>query len=200
MKVSRGRIPPGGWHFEVAPGVKLEAIDEETLVKRIFEYRLRNGIPIGDIERDIDNYYCSNWPDACHKEPHDWNPEISAPSVSVEPLLNRVSRWASLLAHGQPKGGYALVSAAEAQARGKICVGCSHNQHWRVGCRGCSNSTAILLGQMRKLQSSQHHGDLSGCTQCGWDNATAVWLPTDALQIPDTTKANLPERCWRKKL
>lgn len=200
MKISRGKVPPNGWHFEVAQGVRLEAINEELLIKQIFEYRLRNNIPIGDIERDIDNYYCTRWPESCHKEASDWAPETHAAVTIAESLLNRVSRWASYLAYRQPKGGYTLVSAAEAQVRGSFCVGCPKNQAWRVGCRGCSNSTAILLTQMRKLQASKYHGDLSGCTCLGWDNQTAVWLPVDAMPISDQQKSELPERCWRKVL
>lgn len=201
MKLGRGRVPPNGWHFEVVPGLKLEAPNEESLTKLIFEYRLRNNIPIGDIERDIDNYYCARWPTACHKEPKDWNPEVPSAVANaglVEPLLNRVSRWASMLLHRQPKGGYSLVSAALAQTRGNACVGCPKNQSWRMGCRGCSSNTAVLLTQMRKLQTSQHHGDLMGCSVCGWDNQTAVWLPEESLEISKEQAEALPERCWRK--
>lgn len=197
MKVGRGKIPPNGWHFEVAPGVKLEAINEEELIKQIFEYRLRNNMPAGDIERDIDNYYCSRWPQACHKEPSDWAPGTeSAPPA--EPLLNRVARWVATLLHHQPKGGYPLISADEANKRSLICVGCPKNQPWRVGCTGCSSSTATLLAQMRKLQAVKNQGNLMGCGVCGWDNSTAAWMPKETLMLTSDQEAALPDRCWRK--
>lgn len=197
MKLGRGKVPPNGWHFEVAPNVKLEAINEEELVKLIFEYRLRNNLPIGEIERDIDAYYCARWPQACHKEANDWSP--SAPSAPPsEPLLNRVARWAAVMIHGMPKGGYPLISADEASKRANVCVGCPKNQPWRTGCTGCSSSTATVLAQIRKLQVTKQQGNLMGCGVCGWDNGTAVWLERGVLPLTDVQEKTIPDRCWRK--
>jgi hypothetical protein len=176
----------------------LEAINEEELIKRIFEYRLRNNIPVGDIERDIDDYYCSRYPDACHREAKDEPGRENVPSEVAEPLLQRVSRWAALQIHAQPKGGYELVSQEQANARGLICVGCPNNRHWRSGCSGCSSSTAAVLAQLRKLQTSRHQGDLTGCQVCGWDNSTAVWMQTSVLPLTQGQIDSLPDRCWRK--
>jgi len=199
VKIGRGKVPPNGWHFLVAPGVTLEAVNEEELVKRIFEYRLRNNIPIGDIERDIDDYYCARWPKACHKEAKDWeNIPGTTPGVVSEPMLNRVTRWAALMVHGQPKGGYQLVSADEANRRANICVGCPRNQPWRVGCTGCSSSSATVLAQLRKLQATKQQGNLMGCQISGWDNSTAAWMPLSSLPLTEGQIQQLPERCWRK--
>jgi hypothetical protein len=199
VKIGRGKVPPNGWHFEVVPGLRLEAINEEELVKLIFEYRLRHNIPVGDIERDIDDYYCSRWPKACHKEPKDWvsNPD-QVGHVSAEPLLKRVTRWAALMIHGQPKGGYSLINVDEANRRANICVGCPRNQGWRGGCAGCSSSTATVLAQLRKVQSVKQQGNLMGCQVGGWDNATAVWMPATELPLTDDQLKALPDRCWRK--
>ena len=197
MKISRGKVPPNGWHFQVTPEVKLESINEEGLIKLIFEFRLRNNLPIGNIERDLDEYYCSRWPEACHKEAKDWIPGADEATYS-EPMLNRVSRWVATLMHKQPKGGYPLVNAEEAERRGKICVGCPKNQAWRVGCRGCSSSTATVLAQLRKTQTSQYHGELSGCEIGGWDNQTAVWIPAEDLTVSDAQRQTMPDRCWKK--
>ena len=198
MKIGRGKVPPNGWHFEVAPGVKLEAINEQELTKQIFEYRLRNNLPVGDIERDLDNYYCSRWPQACHKEPKDWAPDTNSSAPPAEPLLNRVARWAATLLHHQPKGGYELVSAEEANKRSLICVGCTKNQPWRIGCTGCSSSTATILAQVRKLQATKNQGNLMACGIAGWDNSTAAWLPKQSLMLTGDQETALPDRCWRK--
>ena len=198
VKIGRGKVPPNGWHFQVAPGIMLEAINEEELVKQIFEYRLRHNIPVGDIERDIDDYYCTRWPKACHKEPKDWVNDGNPESVSSEPMLNRVTRWAALMVHGQPRGGYSLVGVEEANRRGLICVGCPKNQPWRTGCTGCSSSSATVLAQLRKLQSSKQQGNLMGCKVAGWDNATAVWMPKEALALTESQLKDLPDRCWKK--
>lgn len=199
MKIGRGKVPPNGWHFQVAPGIMLEAINEEELVKQIFEYRLRHNIPVGDIERDIDDYYCSRWPKVCHKEPKDWeNIPKTASAAPSESLMHRVTRWAAMMVHGQPKGGFSLVSAEEANRRAGICVGCPRNQPWRTGCSGCSSSSATVLAQIRKLQTVKQQGELVGCRVAGWDNATACWMPLNALPLTESQIQELPDRCWRK--
>jgi hypothetical protein len=58
-RLNRGRKPPssdgsGMWEFPVAPKVMLRAMTEEALKQQIFEWRLRNGQPVGDIEREIE--------------------------------------------------------------------------------------------------------------------------------------------------
>jgi len=198
VKVGRGRIPPNGWHFQISPGVRLEAINEEELTKQIFEHRLRNNIPIGDIERDIDDYYCTKWPQACHKEPKDLGDGTGPDSPPAEKQIHRVARWASSMIHGQPKGGYTLVSMEEANRRADLCVGCTRNQPWRVGCSGCNNSTTTVLAQIRKTQSSRQQGNLMSCAVAGWDNATAVFMPKEDLKVTDGQLQALPPRCWRK--
>ena len=72
MRLNRHRIPPGGWHYQVPDGPRLEAPTEEKLIKLIFEYRLRNGQSPGDPSADIDTYYCGRWPEACDKEVSDY--------------------------------------------------------------------------------------------------------------------------------
>ncbi len=198
MILGSGRIPPGGWAFEVQPGVKLEAINKEELIKRIFEYRVRNNIPIGDIERDISDFYCSRWPTACHKEPADYGHK-GQPVEHTEPMLNRVSRFASLLLVRQPKGGFPLIERTQAIERAKVCAGCSANLPWRVGCRGCSNNTAVLLAQLRKTSATPHDPQLNACRHAGWCCATAVWFPKQFLELSPSQKAALPVHCWAKE-
>lgn len=200
MKISRRKVPPNGWHFEVDSGVRLEAVNEEALTKQIFEYRLRHDIPVGDIERDLDDYYCGKWPEACHNEPVDDQPGTGPRSPSAEPLLNRVTRWASLLLSRLPRGGWTLVNNDEAARRGLICVGCPKNQPWRGGCAGCSQSTATVLAQLRQLRTSKQQGNLMGCGVCGWANDVAVFMPTEALELSEDQRAALPDRCWRKAM
>ncbi len=186
-----------GYHFEVQPGVKLEAINKEELIKRIFEYRVRANIPIGDIDRDISDYYCARWPTACHKEPSDYGHKVSV--ENTEPLLNRVSRFASLLLVRQPKGGFPLIDRAEAITRAKTCAGCNANQPWRVGCKGCSNNTAVILAQLRKTASTPSDPQLNACRHAGWCCATAVWLPKQFLELAPSQRTALPAHCWIKE-
>lgn len=187
-------MPPGGWHH-VQDGVTITGATEELLVKSIFEYRMRIGKKIGDITRDIDAYYCSKWPELCHKEPHEYVTGTPVP-VSDEPMLNRVTRWASFLARKMPRGGFAYVDSAEATKRAAICAGCPLNKPWRTGCYGCSSATASLLMNVKAMKKLACDDKLLGCAATGWDNATAVHFEQN--EVTEDQKTKLTEKCWAK--
>ena len=193
MKLGTGRVPPKGWHYDEygIQGVP----SRDILVQQIFEHRMRQGIPIGDIQRDIDNYYCQKWPEQCQKETHEYIAGAQ-PVPSTEPMLNRVTRWASLLARTAPRGGHPMVTIEEATKRASVCAGCPMNRKWRGGCAGCSSSTAQLLINLRSLRRLGCEGGLLGCQVLGWENATAVHLQN--VEVTDSQKAQLPDKCWAK--
>lgn len=201
MRLSGGRLPPTNgidkWHYPQGK-IVINASDREELTRRIFEFRLRNGIPIGNIEQDIDRYYCDRWPGFCTEERRDRNP--NAPWEPKESMLNRVSRWAAATIHAMPKGGYALVTAAEAERRAAICVQCTKNTGWRGGCGGCSASTLQLLMQIKQLRKTTRDGSLTGCSVGGWENSSAAWLPPEALPVTEEQRTTMPAACWRKQI
>jgi hypothetical protein len=194
VRLNRARIPAGGWHFPVAEGVVLKAATEDLLKVQIFEFRLRNNLPQGELEREIDAYFCASYPSMCNKEPHEYGNTKTAPVD--ESLLNRVARWASAMLHGMPKGGYPLVAKSEAEQRAVRCIGCPKNTVWRTGCRGCSSSTVSVLSQVKSMKRLPQDGSLYGCSAAGWDNSTACWQEKDRLQLSDERRAQLDSRCW----
>ncbi len=199
VKLGRGKVPPGGWHYEKPPAIpRLEAGTEEALMKLLFEYKTRANLPIGDLEREIDDYYCEKYPSACFKEPSDYFPDKGQPAPPREPMLNRVTRWAAYMVTRMPRGGYELVSQAEADRRSPICGRCPKNVPWKNGCVGCSQTTSTLLMQLRKMRSSKQQGNLMACAVGGWDNITALWMPTDSLPLSEDQQKQLPKECWRK--
>lgn len=174
---------------------------EALLIQQIHEYRLRNNIPPGDIERDIDQYYCTKYPEACQKEAADYAPEKGLPKDPPrEPLVNRVTRWVTTLVTRMPRGGFQMESAQVAASRALICAGCPGNKPWRTGCLGCSSNVATLLLQVRSLRKTPQDALLYACNFAGWGNEAAVHMPVAQLQLGDSQIADLPERCWRKKL
>ena len=195
MKLGNGRVPPRGWHYDEY-GIK-DVPSREMLVQQIFEHRMRRGIPIGDVQRDIDDYYCQRWPEQCQKERHEYIAGAK-PMPSEEPMLNRVTRWASLLARTAPRGGWPMVTDAEATKRASFCVGCPVNRKWRGGCAGCSSSTAQLLINLRGLRRLGCEGSLMGCHVMGWENATAVHLKR--VDVSDYQRSQLPDKCWAKSV
>jgi len=201
MKLNRGRKPPsddgsGMWFFPVTPTTTLRAPTEQQLIQMVFEFRLRNGLPSGDIEREIDEVYCSRWPDACISEPSDTAPG-GPRAPHAEKLLDRITRWVTTLARAMPRGGYALADKDTAEKRAAACHGCPNNKSWRGGCAGCTTSVATMLLSLRQMRKTTRDGNLLGCSEIGWDNQTAAHLPKP--EITDEQNARLPARCWLKQ-
>lgn len=186
------------WEFPVADKVMLKAITEEALIKLIFEFRLRNGIPTGDIERDLERYYCEKWPQACHEEPSDRNPS-GQPLPPHESMATRIARWVAGVAHVMPRGGYSLADKETAETRAATCHGCPKNVSWRGGCASCTQSTSAILVSLRQMKKTTRDGNLLGCLVLGVDNQTNIWMPTAATQITDDQNLQLPARCWLKR-
>lgn len=177
----------------------LKAINRELLIKQIYEYRIRNSIAIGDIEKEINDAYCKKYPEACVKEAHEWGgPKLEFPHS--EPISNRVARWASSLLHSMPQGGHRLVNAVEATSRAKICSDCRKNIPWKGSCGGCSRSAVTLLAQIRKTNRTPHDGQLMACGVAGFGNETSVWMNVEQLPITEEQRDAMPDKCWRKDL
>jgi hypothetical protein len=178
--------------------VQLKAATKDLLIKAIFEYRLRNDIEQGDIERDIDRQYCTKYPDACEKEPSDYG-RGGPSSPPGESMLSRVSRWAAYMVAKMPKGGWPFVSEAQAVARGTICSGCALNVAWRGGCVGCTKSTATILLQLKALKKTAIDGKVFGCLGCGQENSVAMWIQKESLGgLTAEQSARMPDFCWRR--
>lgn len=202
MRLSAGRMPPTDgiekWRFPVTPAIMLHAGDRETLEKQMFEFRLRNNMPVGDETRDVDRFYCDQYPSFCHPEARDINP--NAPWSTNESMLKRVSRWSAALVHKTPRGGYPLETSVVAEQRAAICAACPKNVGWRGGCGSCSASTLQLIQQLKQLKKTKHDGTLMGCAVGGWENSSAVWLSANATAISEDQRSAMPAACWRKAI
>lgn len=200
MRLLSGRIPPTDgidrFHYPVAGKVVLHADTKDELIRRIFEYRLRNHLPPGDPDSDVSDYYCAKWPKFCAPEPSDR--DATQPRVRGESMLNSVSRWVSTMVHRMPRGGYSLVSSTEAESRAVICANCPKNITWKNGCSGCSATTLQLIQQLKALRKTTRDGNLSACAVTSAENSSSIWLPADVNPLTDDQRHQLPVQCWRK--
>ncbi len=192
MRVNKGMIPPGGWHFPEGPGHTIRTDTYETLIDEIFKHRLRVGKSTASIEAEVARYFCTRWPSACVNDPIAVGPD-DTPS-------RRVARSAARLAAAQPAGGYDLVNQGIAAERAAVCGACPAQVAWKTGCSSCSASTAALLLQLRKLRNTPSDGKLMACKHAGWENQTAVHLPETVVKPTPEEKETLPEACWRRKI
>lgn len=192
MKALTGQLPPGGWHLPVMEDVVLEAPTKDLLIKMVFDWRLRNGYAPGDVEKDIDDFVCSQWPKYCGNTPN----EIATENKGVD-LDKRVASYAASVARNMPRGGYEVTPTLQAVERAKICTACSSNLLWKKGCGSCSNSTENLLYQVRGMRSVPGETALGACNITGNELKTDVWLDTQRLSEESPLKEALPQNCWK---
>lgn len=195
LVLSTGRLPPtdgeSKWRYPQG-SVLLRADDKDQLIQQVFQFRLRNNIPIGDVEGDINRFYCNRWPRFCQED------GVAVSTAQTESWLNRISRWAAKMVHEMPKGGWPLVSSDVAESRANICVNCRFNVGWRGGCSPCASQTVSVIQQVKQLKKTKRDGNLSACAIGGWENSAAVWLPVSALEATEDQKNRMPVGCWRK--
>jgi len=192
MHVNAGVQCPGGPHFEVAPGITLVAHTFDLLYPQITEYRLRAGIPAGDVVGDVDRYICSRWPMFCQPDGKDG----PTPEMRRDGISGRVANSAALLIRAMPPGGYDLVEEAEARRRETICLGCPYKVAWRSYCSPCNSSTDAILTSVRRLRKIDFDNSILACEVCGHDNATAAWLPLAAVTPKPEIVERLAPGCW----
>jgi hypothetical protein len=201
LRLSHGRSPPtdgkAAYHFPVTPSVTLHGKTLDELRTVIHEYRLRQNMPLGDVDTDIDAYYCGKWPTFCHDAKDGIGPSVREKSAA---MMRRVSQWVAGLIHKMPRGGYELVTQKEADTRATICAECPQKGPWRSGCGGCDASTLTLLQQVKQLKRTSKDGNLASCSIGGWENSSAIWLPESCLPLSEAQKNTLPAPCWRKAL
>jgi len=194
MKLNQGVVPPNNFHYPIENGVVLKASSYDMLVKEIVKWKTQNGIPIGDPDKDIDDYVCSRWPSYCRPDDN----EGKMVNKNSD-LLKQVNGWAAITLRETPLGGYHLVDQNVAAARCKICIDCPFNKPWRSGCGSCMKATDTILIRLRQLRKIMLDESLMGCAINGFDNRTAVHLPISALKLTEEKLQSIPQNCWIKQ-
>jgi hypothetical protein len=194
MRLNRGVVPPNNFHYPVEKGVILRAATLDLLVKEIETWRTQNGIPVGNPEKDIDDYVCSKWPHYCQVSS---NEEVLVQANTD--MLKQVNGWAAITMRSTPKGGYDLVDNNVAKERAAKCLECPFNRNWRGSCGTCMSATDTILIRIRQLRKIPLDESLLGCSINGFDCKTAIHLPDAAFKMTDTKKQNLPQNCWLKQ-
>lgn len=194
--------PPGGtggvWTFPVSPNCSVSGATFELLAKAVFEWRLANAQNPGQVEADIDAYYCRHWPEACSPEAVD--SQYPAGVSADDKMSDRVLSWVTGMVDVRrvPQGGWPLVSLKAAEARAAICASCHRNVDFPSGCGGCDDSVRQASARIRSHRASALPHSLRACTLFGWHNESAGHLTADALSVPpdDERRKLAPPACW----
>jgi hypothetical protein len=187
-KPIEGLIPPGGHHY-MESDVKITGSSYKNLLENVTNYRAENHIPLGDVEGDVTNYICGNWPHFCHGVDMVVVTSVTSPTGRSE-LMNDISTWARNILHSNERTQ--LVSDDLAEQRAKICRQCPNNVNWRGGCSSCIAATDRICASIRNARDTKSSAVLGGCKLLRHDNRTAIFFDKDKLSESN----DLPEFCW----
>lgn len=198
-RVIQAIVMPGGWHKpeKDRSGRNMpEPIRADTytdLIAAVAKFRADNVIPIGNVEQDIEDYICANFPHMCHNVP---GAQVSIVSVSrispAQTLTDKTILWleSKIDNHSVDK----LVLDPEAKRRAEICAKCKFNQKWNSNCGACFEAISRMSSIVRYGNDVPQGKSLYSCQILGHENRAAVWLNASEL----STSHDLPSHCWRK--
>ena len=112
------RQPHGGHHFLIPNGPAVKGESAKEVIKKITEYRINNGIPVGNPEEELLYFYALHWPYMV--EPA----EIGKPTEKSS-WFQDWARWVRKTWKNPPKK---LITTKEASYRWDVCLTCPHNR------------------------------------------------------------------------
>lgn len=188
LQIKTNLYPKDGYIYREADGTLFRESNWNKVVKKVREYRLLKGIPVGDPVEDVTRQACSRQPTLCYDRAG-----VTVP-VPIVSLKSKVLKWLIDFVNRKKDGATVeYVSPNEAANRAAICAGCPLNV--QIGVNSCSSckqsvdsSRSVLLG------GRVRHPKISACSGLAVDLVTAVHL--DEIRIEN---ADLPSHCWRKK-
>lgn len=196
-RVIQGVIMPSGFHYMQSFNgvmVRIDAPSYLELLEAVQIFRNQNHIPGGDVESDVENYICTNFPRQCR---------VAGKGAPITPVygattqnrfVDRITNWIVKI-RGNPVSRKHVFQNT-ANARSEICVKCAENQAWANTCASCVKNAQSMLAAIRDGRGNDgpYWSKLHGCAKQGWDNRTAVWMPKEILM-----DEGVPDNCWMKK-
>lgn len=182
------KIMPDGWHYPINGHIVRSDLSWEDLVQKCIDYKIQNGLPVGDIENEMIKWVCETYPHQCNTI----NPNFDAPAIvnDTQAYLDSITTWGQIKSKTNGK----LVDQLTATQRAATCEQCFNNKIWdKTGCKSCIANIQRIMVSIRQNKDVMQAQELGGCTILKHDNRTAVWLENN------NTADNLPGHCWCRK-
>lgn len=186
--------PPGGWRYEEPKtGKVFKEIVKVKLIDAVTKHRMQSGIPVGDVEADIETWICKQMrPGICVED--DARPQKAPARFTAQNVIS----FAKSIAHVIKNGG--VVSQGEANRRGAICLGCPRNTNIG-GCIPCSGVTTAVYSILG-AKSTPYDNQLNECGTCGCALKAKIWIPKPDLEAQQQIQHAMdkyPEFCWMRQ-
>lgn len=189
MNYNPNLYPPSGYVLTDAQGVRHRGESWRDLFRTVAAYRVRNGMPPGDPEAEVNAQQCALNPGLCSSDPRPLPPQRVNDSVN-----SRVLNWfANTLAGLRQFGALPRVNEAEAIRRSEICIRCPRQQPLSSACESCISSVAgarrTILGEKGSVNKALHP-----CRILGEDCQTSIHLKNEPV-----SEVGMPADCWRRE-
>lgn len=202
--------PPGYWRVDKlfrtpSPGLASDYIyggDLADLVKKVTEYRIANGLLLGDIDAQVQDWLCRNTEAQCRAaNPANKVQSRKAKGVDVARFLMAMAAWMK---------SDECVPQEEAERRASICSGCKFNvaidDQACLGCFGLASRVLQVIGD----RHTKFDSTLAHCAVCGCHTGVSAFVPMSILakvheteEFPDDTGQvepdGTPTRCWKRE-
>lgn len=196
-RVYRGVVPPNGWKFpQKGLPQPVTGGSYEELITNITNARIHNHLPIGNPEKEFEEWFCATTPGFCDPTVREIQPEAETDDPT-KVLRERVASFAGN--RYQYAGNIELESADEANRRASICATCPENQDWKDSCP-CVETTQRTLVLLTQNQETEPSLKGKGCFITGQSNEAAVWFQEPLLSHRKRYMDKLPDFCWLRGL
>lgn len=186
----------GGWRYmQTAKDGSLQRIPSQgaaptgrNLVEQVRQYRINEGIEMGDPDSDVAHYIAKVSPQNDAYKGKGVLLNQPRPEHHV-PLIQRIREWLDGLGPKKPT----LMTTGEATERAQICVNCPQNIRWRTACGECNQAVDYLSITVRNIASFPLDDALHGCRLHNLHLGCAVFIDPDYLPAK---VAVAPINCW----
>lgn len=188
----------GGWRYMQSTQGRFERIPHEgsadtgaVLVEQVRQFRINEGIDIGDPVYDVADYIRKVSPP---NDKYKGRAQLGVERVrEIKPLIQVCREWLDATAARLPE----KTDLDDATARAGVCQHCKHNVAWEVSaCSDCNAAVTYKGICLRGRTEFAGDGFLRACRLHGVHLPTAIFI--DRAFLPPRHE-QAPEACWVPK-
>lgn len=189
-------IPAGGWRYpqpvEGQEPYWLSASGPEELIASVVQWRINQGLPMGDPGLDVANYILATCPQS---RLYGWTqvPDPVVKAKPITPLTERARGWVRMKLQKQVR----LAVADEPDKNADKCLKCPQNiLRWQSTCSPCNDALTYEGNRLRQRTIYKEDVRLGVCRLHGIYLPAAIFLDRDDHPERDE---KAPDFCWIKK-
>jgi hypothetical protein len=182
LKENQKRQPVGGHHF-TSHSTTFKGDTFYDVVKKLRQFRLINGLPVGDPAQEVLNYYAKNWPFMVMVS------EENPTRVTKEEYV-KWREWVQKTWENPPKK---TITTKEAKLRWDVCLKCPFNKQFSW--EGTDESAEITRRAFILRKGIEVPIGLGFCGLHSADLSVFVWID-NSKEFSSNKEEKQPSECW----